>query len=365
MGFKFYSTKKIDALNCHYNLIIGERSNGKTYALKEKMIKNFIENGKQTALLRRWDEDFRGKRGKSMFSDMDIEKLTNGQYNTVKYFSGCWYLATKEEDDVRSQAMETPFCFGFAIGTMEHDKSTSYPNVNLIVFDEFLTRNYCTDEFVLFMNCLSTIIRQRDDVKIYMLGNTVNRYSPYFDEFGLKHIREMKPGDIDVYNYGKSGLKLAIEFTGTSQQQKTKKKSDVYFAFDNPKLSMITGKGGIWELSVYPHAPGKIKSDKIVYRFFIIWDREILQCDVVLDGLKYYLYIHKKTSPIKDPDHDLIYSVDFDPRPNWRRNILKPIDNVDKKISDFFRSSQVFYQNNEIGDAVRNYLEYCRTNMTG
>ena len=36
-----------------------------------------------------------------------------------------------------------------------------------------------------FMNVLSTIIRDRENIKIFMLGNTVNKYCPYFDEMGL------------------------------------------------------------------------------------------------------------------------------------------------------------------------------------
>ena len=55
-----------------------------------------------------------------------------------------------------------------------------------ILFDEFITKGmYLTDEFMAFMNTLSTIIRQRDNVKIFMCGNTVNKFNPYFEEMGL------------------------------------------------------------------------------------------------------------------------------------------------------------------------------------
>ena len=61
-----------------------------------------------------------------------------------------------------------PFCYAFALSELEHDKSTAYPNVTTVLFDEFLSRkSYLPDEFVLFMNTLSTIIRERDNVKIY------------------------------------------------------------------------------------------------------------------------------------------------------------------------------------------------------
>ena len=64
----------------------------------------------------------------------------------------------------------------------------------------------------MFANVLSTIIRHRNDVKIFMLANTVNKYCPYFKEMGLKHITEMKQGSIDIYTYGSSDLRVAVEY---------------------------------------------------------------------------------------------------------------------------------------------------------
>lgn len=104
---------------------------------------------------------------------------------------------------------------------MEHDKSTSYPNITTIVFDEFLTRgSYLKDEFILFTNVCSTIIRQRNDVKIFMLGNTVNKYSPYFSEMGLSNIKNQKQGTIDIYRYGDSDLIVAVEYCASTQSGK-------------------------------------------------------------------------------------------------------------------------------------------------
>lgn len=39
----FYNLKEIEKKNALYNIIIGERSNGKTYACLYKIVKNFIE----------------------------------------------------------------------------------------------------------------------------------------------------------------------------------------------------------------------------------------------------------------------------------------------------------------------------------
>lgn len=363
---KEYEFYKIDPILNHgaqYNLIIGERSNGKTYAAQSRCVRDYIQYGHQLAIVRRWEDDFKGRRGQQMFAALcgrggEIDKMSGGQFNTIKYYSGKWYLG--HTDGETAEFSPDPFAFGFALTTMEHDKSTSYPGVKNIVFDEFVSRSYLPDEFVLFMNTISTIVRQRNDVRIFMLGNTVSKSCPYFSEMGLKHMNKMEPGSIDVYKYP-NGLRVAVEFTNTAARN-SGKKSDVYFGFDNPKLQMITGKGGIWELEIYPHAPEKIKPKFKKYTFFIVWDGMNFSCDVCQHDNVYYLFIHEKTTELKKLNNDLIYTVDYNPAPNYRRNLLRPVDNIDKKIKEFFDKDRVYYQSNEVGDYIAAYLQWCQQN---
>lgn len=358
MKQKFYSLKNILAKGCIYNMIFGERSNGKTYAALKYGLEQFCKDGSQTAIIRRWREDFTGKRGQTMFdalvSNGEIEKLTSGEYNSVYYYGSRWFLCRYDDEGNRIQH-EKPFAYGFSLSSMEHDKSTSYPDITTIVFDEFLTRTmYLPDEFVLFMNTISTIIRHRTNVKIFMLGNTVNKYCPYFNEMGLSHIKEMQPGDIDIYRYGDSELTVAVEYTRPNKQGK---ESDMFFAFDNPKLSMITG--GSWEIDIYPHCPVKYKPKDVLFTYFIEFSGDLLQCEIVQTDDNCFTFIHRKTTDLKDPDHDIIYSTEFDVRGNWKRKITKPRTEIEKKIVEHFYKDKVFYADNEIGEIVRNYLMWC------
>lgn len=362
MKTKFYSLKKILEANAQYNVIIGERSNGKTYAVLKYGIENYMSSKKQLAIVRRWQDDFTGKRGQTMFDSLvangEIEKITKGEWTNIHYYASKWYLCRYEDNGKKTERVidTTPFAYGFAITSMEHDKSTSYPNITTICFDEFLTRTaYVPDEFVMFMNVVSTIIRHRTDVKIFMLGNTVNRYCPYFTEMGLKHVKDMKQGTIDLYHYGDTDLKVAVEYCKPNKQGKA---SDLYFAFDNPKLQMITG--GTWELDMYPHCPIKYKPKDILYTYFICFNDDILQCEIIhCDGM-HFTFIHRKTTPLKYKDTDLIYTTDFDARPNFARKIIKPTTPIQRKICDSFIKDKVFYSDNEVGEIVRNYLLWCK-----
>lgn len=357
MKSEYYSLTPILQYDATYNVIFGERSNGKTYSVLKYAIEQYVNGGHQLALVRRWSEDFVGKRGQTMFDGLiangEIEKITGGEYNTVHYYSSRWFLCRQTEKE--RIVDETPFAYGFAITSGEHDKSTSYPHITTILFDEFLTRTtYLPDEFVLFMNIISTITRQRDDVKIFMLGNTVNQYCPYFNEMGLKHVRDMKQGTIDLYTYGDSRLTVAVEHV---KPTKKGKKSDKYFAFDNPKLQMITT--GSWEIAIYPHCPVKYKPRDVVFTYYIKFDDQMLECEVITMDNTFFTFIHRKTTPLKFPDTDLIYTTEYDPRANYRRKITKPTNNIEKKIALMYANDKIFYADNNVGEIVRNYLLWC------
>lgn len=359
---KYYSLKPILKKNADYNIIFGERSNGKTYAALYYGVEQYIKTGAQFAYIRRWREDLRNKRGETLFAALVqngvIDKLTDGKYNRVIFKSGKYYFAFFDSETETTTMNETPFCFSFALSEQEHEKSTSYPNVNNIIFDEFLTRQYyLPDEFMLFMNLLSTIIRQRNNVKIFMLGNTVNKYCPYFKEMGLKNIPTQKQGSIDIYQFGENGATVAVEYAAPVNETK---ESNKYFCFDNQKLQMITG--GKWELSLYPHLPVKYLPSDVKFKFFIEFEENILQCNIIATNADYFIFIHAKTTEIKDYENQLIYSLNADGKPNHRRKLITNVTEFDRKITKFFATDKVFYQSNEIGEIVRNYIKVSSQN---
>ena len=50
---KFYSLKTILSKDAQYNIIFGERSNGKTYSVLKYGLEKFCKTGEQTAIVRR------------------------------------------------------------------------------------------------------------------------------------------------------------------------------------------------------------------------------------------------------------------------------------------------------------------------
>ena len=369
---EYWSPSKILDTGADYMVVYGQRSNGKTTGVEGYSITDYISSGykNQLAIIRRWEEDYKGKNGTQMFDAINtngwiddkgkhhtIKQDTKGMYNMILYYSQRWYFAKIDDNGKIEYKSEDPFAIGFSITSEEHYKSTSYPNITNILFDEFITRSYyLPDEFVKFQNLLSTIIRLRNNVKIFMLGNTINKYCPYFTEMGLTNIKKQEPNTIDIYSYGDSDLKVAVEYSDF----KGKKESNKYFAFNNPKLQMITN--GNWEMSIYPHLPVKYIKSEIKYIYFINFDEELLQCEIITSKQNHttFTFIHRKTTPIKEDNVNIVYQREVDERKNYRRKITKPYDKIGEKIYYFYKTDKVFYQDNEVGEIVRNYIMWCK-----
>lgn len=355
----YYNLDRIKRKKAVYNVIFGERSNGKTYSVLMEGLRVYWKTGGQLGIIRRWKEDITGRRATGIMNALneneEVHKITDGEFQGIHYYNGRFFLCTYADDGKVIYSDDDCMGYLFALSDTEHNKSISYPKITTIMFDEFLTKHlYLNDEFVLFMNTISTIVRQRTDVKIYMLGNTVNKYCPYFQEMGLKHIQKMEQGTIDVYKYGNSKLTVAVEFCSSTSH---KKENNFFFAFDNPKLDMITG--GAWELDIYPHNPIKYKPKDIQFIYFILFNESIYQCEIVsIDNIT-FTFIHVKTTDLKDTENDLIYTLDFIPKMNYNRNIFRPINKLQEKVLWYFKTDRVYYQNNEVGDAISNYLKIC------
>ena len=359
----YYDLRNILKTDCTYNIIIGERSNGKTYACLKYGVEKYFKTGEQFAIVRRWQTDIRGNRASEMFSSLikngEIKKLSKGEYEGIHYWAGKFFPCNYDDRGKAIYNDNEVIAYPFSLSDTEHNKSISYPNITTIIFDEFITRQvYLPDEFILFMNTISTIVRERTNVKIFMLGNTVDKYCPYFKEMGLKDIHKQTQGTIDIYRYGNSKLRVGVEYCKSLGKSKA---NNFYFAFNNPKLEMI--KTGAWELDFYPHLPVKYKPKNVLFTYFIEYEEQLFQANIILVDNNLFTYIHRKTTEIKNPDKDLVYTFEYISKMNYNRNILKPRNKLEQKIKEFFIYDKVYYQDNEVGEVINNYLMECRKGL--
>lgn len=356
----YYDIGPIDATNAVYRMIIGQRSNGKTYSVCKHMVENYFSKGYRSAYIRRWDEDIQPKHLASLFAphyDL-IKELSGGEYNSVAYRAKEFHLVHLDDEGKVDKKDPEAFCITASINTAEHTKGQDRGEIHLILFDEFMTRQgYLQNEFILYCNLLSSLIRNREDTVIYMCANTVNRYCPYFKEMGLKDVDTMPQGQVYIYTYGNADLTVAVEYCDPVKA--TEKVASKYFAFDNPQLEMITA--GAWELMAYPRAPYKIFPNDIKYRFYISFGESMLCGEIINPADKahktdLFIFIHPQTKDIDIDNLTPVYGQGFSASICHVKYLTDCPTELHKLIRDLILKRAVCFSDNETGEIFRNWI---------
>lgn len=358
---QYYNIAPIDATGAIYRLIIGQRSNGKTYSVCKHIIEDYFKEGKRGAYIRRYEESITPKNIQSLFNPhlKLIWDLSEGKWNAIFYRAKEFHFCSIDSDGKIIAKDDTAFCISAAINTAENTKGEDRGEVQTIVFDEFMTRSgYLNNEFVRYMNLLSTLIRDRESAVIYMLANTVNKYCPYFSEMGLKNIEKLPQGEIAVYSYGSSDLTVAVEYC--DEVQATKQTASKYFAFDNPQLQMITK--GEWEFQIYPRPPYKILEEDKVLTFYIQFADQLLTCEIIHSSLKQYsndifIFVHPQTKDIDIDDNTIMYVTNFSSCRMHVRYLKDKPTRAHELICDLISRKSVCFSDNDTGEVFRNWLQ--------
>lgn len=369
---KYYDLAPIEKENAVYNIIYGQRSYGKTFALAYHALKMYWQARKekniyQFAYLRRYDEAIIGNVARSICDTLTCDgegnnrvlEITEGAFDTITYRGGEFKLAKTNLETGITKKDNNPFMLAFALNTWDKMKGGSFPHVEEIWFEEFVevsTKPYLKNEFVIFQNVISTLARKRH-VKIWMTGNSINPHCPYWDWMGLTKVTEQKPGTIDIYSIGKTDRKIAVERTADTPEYARSTKSNAYlFAFEDPRLKMITE--GDWEIGSYPLVPYEIHASDICGRFFVEFREKLYQGDIVSNQDGGFIYMHVHNDPLYPPtEYDLIYSLSYSPRQNYRRRFDRWFTQAEETIVRLMKQDKVFYDSNFTGNAIENYMK--------
>lgn len=355
---QYYDRTAIDETGAAYRLIIGQRSNGKTYSVLKTIIEQYFDEGKRSAYIRRYSEEITPKNIQLLFSQDSFIQLiierSEGHYNGTFYRANCFYLCFYNEEGKIEAKDNTPFCITRAVNTWETTKGQDAGELHLICYDEFATRSgYLNDEFVKFCNLLSSLIRDRKDCVIYMLANTVNQYCPYFEEMGLKDVDKMKQGEICVYSYDKSDLTVAVEYC--DKVEATKKTASKYFAFENAQIQMITS--GAWEIKKYARAPYPIHEEDILKRFYIRFGEQLVCGEIILKKTDLFIFFRRQTKDIEIDELTPYYSNEFTTSRCHVKYIKDCPTELHKLIKDLILKNSMCFANNDVGEIVRNWLQ--------
>lgn len=348
-----YNLDNIDKENANFNLIYGEKSNGKSYQVKhKKAIEKYLKTGRRFILMRRWDSDLTSSWIESYFSDVDIQKLTNNKYNCVTKFRNELYLTTITEEFKKKRGEKIGYVI--PISLEQRYSSASFLDVDDIIVEEFMSRGmYIVNEPSKLMTFYSTVDRKRGTTKLWLVGNTVSRICPYLAEWGLVDImKNQKQGEIKtkIIHNEANDVKIAIEYCRSSGGK----------TMTIGQASSMIDKGN-WQTDIQPKLPKSRKNYKCLFRFGFQYQGFKFICEFLQEkeNKKYpcwFIYPFYK----EFDENFIVFSDMIKISPYWQRDIYNITIKNDKLRNLFrtFREDIIFYSSDLCGTDFKQVIDF-------
>lgn len=186
---RYYDKDELFSRRAYLNFSISERGLGKTTCAKFWCIDDFLKTKKRFVWVRRYGTEIYGDKRKG------LKGCANDFFEKIKKF----YPEHKFEVDSGKCLIDGEVAGEFvALSTSSALKGVDFPNVNKLIFDEFLIPpsskySYLPDEVEAFLDLLSTIYRPITDTDgkeertwVWLLANSITFANDYFYYFNIK-----------------------------------------------------------------------------------------------------------------------------------------------------------------------------------
>ena len=377
----YWKIERLDEQGATINIAYGERSNGKSYQVKHKkgvlnylqetpsyvdsykdkgnILKQLIPSGKKFVLLRRWKEEISTEKIEQYFNDVDVVDLTDGNFNCISMYKKRLYLANYNNEN--GKTTRGPLIgYVCALSTEQNYAGGSYLDVTDIIFEEWMTRStYIANEPDKFMNFYSTIDRKKGTTRVWMVGNSISRVSPYISDWDLHSIfSTLKQGQIATkwIPTGETDddgipieVKIAIEYCESSGRS----------SFVIGKHSAMLNKGD-WQSDPQPHLPKSIKYYKIMMTIGFQYLDFKFKANYLMDAETketcWFVYPFKG----EFDENMMVFSDVVKVSRYWQRDIYNPsIKNERiKMILQTFKENQIFYATDLCGTDFKQCIDF-------
>ncbi len=344
----YYDIKDLLSKNCLYNILFGKRSNGKSYQAKLYALKDFLENGNQFIYLRRTVNEIKKELVETYFDDIDIQELTNGEYTGVAVKANKFYLSTI--NDKGKLVLGKQIGLIWCLVHWQNYKSMALPKVRTIIFEEFMTSSfYLCDEPKKLENIYSTVDRNNNIVRMFLIGNSISRINPYIDGWDIrKDFNNIKIGQIkviDVITANGSTKSIAIEYC------KNQGGSGNFIA-----SNMIDS--GDFEVELQPLLPGSYKDYKVNYRFVFQYKSFKFICEYLSKDKDTLFFVYPKYNSIKKDT--IVIGDQIEPSIYYQRNIydLKTRNKRLNQLLYTFSETNLFFSDHRTGTEFKQLVDF-------
>ena len=204
----FYDNSRMLSYKELYKITVGSRGRGKTFRYSLTGLKKYLKDGSQFIYVRRYKTEH--KSIKQFWQNLIIEnqkRIAKGKKpffppETKLEVTGNW-----KDGSGTFKVNGKVAGYWLTLSIQATYKSTPFPLVNGIIFDEFIikkgTYHYLQDEVNDFEDLVETVLRMRDDPNIWgvvMLSNKVSWFNPYFTAWKIPvfNSRYYRPTDDSI-----------------------------------------------------------------------------------------------------------------------------------------------------------------------
>lgn len=343
---------------CGYYMLLSKRGVGKTTSVMLLGLILFKLYGVQIQYIRQTEDMLKPKFAQELMSTIlscgYIKTLTEGRWNYAYYYANKWVFANIDGDGHIVEKTSLHFCYTLSIDqSFTYKSNYNAPNGNFTVFDEFIGKRYTQNEFVYYLDILSTIIRKRSGVINFMLSNNIEEFSEYFEEFEIyDQIREMKAGECDIAETP-GGTRIYVEKINIHDKNAARLNAE-YFGFKNPRLYAITGAGE-WNVALCKHYDLDDEVELIDRTHYIKMGYNLVNLELCRSGKYGYICrVHKATRIHED---SIVYTMDMIEDKRYRQG--KGHSRVDAFIWGLLRAGLWHYATNSQKNFVDKYVSIC------
>lgn len=336
-----------------YLVLLGERSNGKSYCVKSMVVKDCIKNDRKFIYLRRYDLDIKDNLCSRYFGDVPVSSMIeNDDFDNIDvYRKDVWLSKYDDEKKKNKHIKKIGYCI--PLSNDERQKSLVYADVDYIIMEEFVSKDgrYLYNECDRLQNFVSSVFRNNRKGKVILIGNTISRMCVYYREWQLNGIKKQKLGTVDKYifkNDNGDDTRLAVYLTDSLN-------INTGMFFGNSAKSITKGS---YEVSEQPHLPKHIKDYSVIYQFVLQHNDFMYLCKLLRDredASIYVWYVEPKTSEIKDKTR--VISNLFNPSPYYSRTLKESINDKERMIFGMFRKQKVCFADNLTGTEFNNIIQ--------
>lgn len=346
---QYYDITNLLSTKAQYLMLLGQRANGKSYQCKETVLKDAYKNHKWFVYLRRYKSDIKTKSVENYFGDMNISKLTNGEYDGIVAWNGSIYFSKyDEEKQMNVKGLEIGrYC---ALNEYERYKSWSFVDFISILYEEFITDAiYLTDEPRLLQQFVSTVARH-NQITVFLVGNTLSRVCPYFSEWCLDGVLKQKIGTIEIYHYHteeNSTVDIAVEYCANANY-------DNKMFFGQTSKQIVSGE---WDTVEVPKLPRKQEEYEKIYEVLVEYQKFRFVINLLVEPINggVICFVYPLSEKSKRKIHRKL-TQDFSDNPfvSARLDLTKQPEAM---IANCFRIGKVCYSDNLTGSDFKHVNE--------